>query len=296
MDTDSLQYRDIHNKSYDFELLIKNESSLEEFVFLNKYNILTIDFSDSLALIALNKALLKTYYNIKYWDIPNGFLCPPIPSRADYIHNLSDLLEYNKNIKVLDIGCGANCIYPLLGSSIYNWDFTCSDISQDSLNNVNNIIKNNNLQNKIKTIFQKEKHKIFDGIINKDDKFDLTMCNPPFYSSQEDAKKANNKKNKNLNIKNDTLNFGGISNELWCKNGEAAFIKKMIKQSVVYKNNVLWFSTLVSKQENLKDIQKQLKRLNASDVKIVQMKRGNKTTRFVAWTFLSEKEQNLYKK
>jgi len=116
MDTDSLQYRDIHNKSYDFELLIKNESSLEEFVFLNKYNILTIDFSDSLALIALNKALLKTYYNIKYWDIPNGFLCPPIPSRADYIHHLSDLLEYNKNIKVIDIGCGANCIYPLLGS------------------------------------------------------------------------------------------------------------------------------------------------------------------------------------
>jgi len=292
-----LHKNNIHQNSYDFDLLIKNENSLKEFVFLNKYGNLSIDFSNSLALIALNKALLKSYYNITYWDIPKNFLCPAIPGRADYIHNIADLLKTNKNIIGLDIGVGANCIYPILGSCIYNWKLIASDINEDSLKNANDIIlKNESLKHNIKTILQKEKYHIFNGIINKNDKIDFTMCNPPFHSSSKEARKASNKKNKNLNIKKDNLNFGGISNELWYKNGEAAFIKKLVKESIIYKNNVLWFTTLVSKQENLKDIQKQLKKLKVFEVKIIDMKQGNKISRFIAWTFLNKEEQKLWYK
>jgi 23S rRNA (adenine1618-N6)-methyltransferase len=284
----SLHKNNIHNSSYDFELLCTNESSLREFVFINKYNTKTIDFSNYDAIIALNKALLKTYYNISYWDIPQNYLCPPIPGRADYIHYIADLIDYKskQDINGLDIGVGANAIYPILGNSIYNWKFVCTDISNDSLDNVNKILDNNTkLKDNITCILQNEKHEIFNNIIKPNDKFDFTMCNPPFHESAKEAIKGTNRKNKNLNIKDDTLNFGGMANELWCKNGEAAFIKKMIKQSVIYKDNVKWFTTLVSKKENLKDIQKQLTKLKVNDMKIIEMIQGNKQTRFVAWTF-----------
>ena len=297
MKTKSLHKNNIHNSSYDFELLCSNESSLKEFVFVNSYDKKTIDFSNSKAIIALNKALLKTHYNISYWDIPSNYLCPPIPGRADYIHYIADLLKTNKNIIGLDIGVGANCIYPILGNSIFNWKFKASDISEESLQNVQIIIsKNENLKDSITTILQTQKHEIFNNIINPNDKFDFTMCNPPFHSSAKEALKGTNRKNKNLNIKDDTLNFGGMANELWCKNGEAAFIKKMIKQSIIYKHNVLWFTTLVSKKDNLKDIQKQLSKLKPFEVKIVEMIQGNKQTRFVAWTFLNDEEQKQWYK
>jgi 23S rRNA (adenine1618-N6)-methyltransferase len=298
MKTKSLHKNNIHNSSYDFELLCANENSLKEFVFENKYDTNTIDFSSSNAVKALNKALLKTHYNISYWDIPQNYLCPPIPGRADYIHYISDLLgiKSSSNILGLDIGVGANGIYPILGNSIYNWKFVCSDISSDAINNVNKIIQNNpKLKDNITCILQNEKHEIFNNIINPNDRFDFTMCNPPFHSSSKEALKGTNRKNKNLNIKDNILNFGGMANELWCKNGESAFIKKMIKQSIIYKYNVLWFTTLVSKKENLKDIQKHLKKLNVFDIKIIEMIQGNKQTRFVAWTFFDEKEQKIWK-
>ena len=287
MKTKPLHKNNIHNSSYDFELLCSNENSLKEFVFVNQYDIKTIDFSNAKAIIALNKALLKTHYNISYWDIPQNYLCPPIPGRADYIHYIADLIgSSTKNIMGLDIGVGANGIYPILANSIYNWKFVCSDISSDAISNVNKIIQNNpTLKDNITCILQSEKHEIFNNIIKQNDRFDFTMCNPPFHSSEKEALKGTNRKNKNLNIKDDTLNFGGMANELWCKNGEAAFIKKMIKQSIIYKDNVKWFTTLVSKKENLKDIQKHLKKLNALEVKIVEMTQGNKQTRFVAWRF-----------
>jgi 23S rRNA (adenine1618-N6)-methyltransferase len=60
----------------------------------------------------LNKAILKAFYKIEYWDIPLHYLCPPIPGRADYLHYTADLLaECNngqiprgKDIRILMLG------------------------------------------------------------------------------------------------------------------------------------------------------------------------------------------------
>tara|TARA_E500000331_G_scaffold329085_1_gene349332 strand:- start:146 stop:478 length:333 start_codon:yes stop_codon:yes gene_type:complete len=110
------------------------------------------------------------------------------------------------------------------------------------------------------------------------------MCNPPFHDSAEEANKANFRKNTNLGIKTRRLNFGGRSNELWCRGGEALFLKRMIRDSVSVNKKVQWFTSLVSKQENLPGIEKQLNKLNA-DFEIISMNLGNKKTRFVAWKF-----------
>ena len=80
------------------------------------------------------------------------------------------------------------------------------------------------------------------------------------------------------------MNFGGQANELWCNGGEALFIKRMIKQSVAFKSQVGWFTTLVSKKENLAKIYKQLDKLKVTRTTI-PMTQGNKQSRIVAWRF-----------
>ncbi|WP_196894450.1 23S rRNA (adenine(1618)-N(6))-methyltransferase RlmF [Aureivirga marina] len=285
-----LHSKNLHKNGYDFELLMKENEELKPFVSLNKFGNLSIDFSNSDAVFQLNKALLNSHYSISFYQIPKENLCPPIPGRVDYIHHLNDLIstKKNENIIGLDIGTGANCIYPILGCSVYNWNFIGSDISKKSIFNAEKIVKRNNvLKNKIKFRLQKDSNFIFKNIIKKDDYFDFTMCNPPFHDSKEAALAGTQRKWKNL--KQETgksdLNFGGIDNELWYEGGEKSFLHKMIKESTFYKKQVGWFTTLVSKKENVKSMKKSLEKMQVKEIKVIEMQQGNKITRIVTWRF-----------
>jgi len=283
-----------HKGKYNFKLLVKNLPELKKYLKKNPRGEETIDFSDNKGVILLNKALLKTYYDIDNWDIPKGFLCPPIPGRADYIHYIAGLLKgKRKGVKVLDIGTGANCIYPIIGSQSYNWDFVASEIDPKSIENAKKIVDSNKvLKNKITLKLQKNRENIFEGIIEKNDKFDLTMCNPPFHASLEDALKANKRKVNNLNKKNKKvkkgLNFGGQKAELWCPGGERLFLKKMAEESLRFSSQVTWFTSLISNKDNIKPTQKLLYKLGAKDIKILEMSQGQKISRILAWTFKTE--------
>lgn len=305
----NLHPRNLHRNRYDFELLISNCPELKQYVSVNKYNIETINFSDPKAVKVLNKALLKTYYNLDFWSIPANFLCPPIPGRADYIHYIADLLAENNNGKIptettvlgLDIGTGSNLIYPILGNAIYNWSFVGTDIDKKAIENCSKIIEANpKLIDSISLQQQTEPRFIFKNIITPEDRFAFTMCNPPFHSSAEEANKGSLRKIKNLNPKDKkvntpVLNFGGQNNELWCKGGEIAFITQMIFESVHYKSQCLWFTTLDSKKENLPAIYKTLKKVNAVSVKTIDMAQGQKSSRIVAWSFASKEELKDWK-
>ena len=279
-----------HKGKYDFEVLSKNIPQLKEYIRKNPRGEDTIDFSDNEAVILLNKALLKTFYNIDNWDIPKSFLVPPIPGRADYIHYIAELLEKKDSVKVLDIGTGANCIYPIIGSQSYGWNFVASDIDSKSIENAQKIIDaNKNLKDKIILKLQKNSDNIFEGIIDKTDRFDLTMCNPPFHSSLEAAIKANERKVSNLNKGNKEIkkgfNFGGQKAELWCNGGELLFLKKMAKESVKFSSQVNWFTSLVSDKDNIKPLGKLLEKLGAKEVKVLEMSQGQKISRVLAWKF-----------
>ncbi|MEG2100956.1 MAG: 23S rRNA (adenine(1618)-N(6))-methyltransferase RlmF [Flavobacterium sp.] len=305
---DNLHPRNIHRSRYDFELLISNCPELKAFISINKYGIETIDFSNPLAVKTLNKALLQTYYEIQNWDIPKNYLCPPIPGRADYIHYIADLLAETNHGQIpegnsvmgLDIGTGANLIYPILGNSIYNWSFVATDIYKTSIENCSKIIEvNPKLIDTISLQQQTESRFIFKNIIIPEDRFTFTMCNPPFHASAEEANKSTSRKVSNLNPKekkntNPVLNFGGQNAELWCNGGEIGFVTQMIYESVKYASQVLWFTTLVSKKENLSSIYKTLKKVNAVSVKTIEMSQGQKNSRIVAWSFLSKPEQQKW--
>lgn len=290
-----LHPRNKHRNRYNFKELIESNPQLKPFVSQNEYKDYSIDFFNPNAVKALNKALLLQYYNLKDWRIPKGFLCAPVPGRVDYIHYLADLLAENnkgkiptgKNIKCIDIGVGANCIYPILGHQEYGWSFVGVDIEQASINAAENILKANpHIQENVELRLQSNLKDIFRGAIKEDEKFTLSICNPPFHASEEAAAAATKRKLKNLKSKGaDTLNFGGQHNELWCDGGEIAFLKNMIRQSKHHSENVIWFTSLVSKKENIRPLKVLLKKLGATSIKAISMGQGSKTSRILAWSF-----------
>ena len=262
----------------------------------NQYGGESIDFADPAAVKALNTALLVHHYGIRDWDIPEGFLCPPIPGRVDYIHYVADLLgEGEKRVRLLDIGTGANGIYSILACQEYGWHCVASDIDPLSIDNVAKIVsQNSSLVNKLEPRLQLDKGCIFGGIIREGENYDVSVCNPPFHASLEEALKGSQKKLDNLaaNRKekrsgtSPALNFGGQKAELWCAGGEIRFLKRMIKESKVFADQCHWFTSLVSKGENVKPSIKLLRKLGATDIKEIEMKQGNKITRILAWTFV----------
>lgn len=304
----SLHPRNKHRFRYDFPELIKSHPELKSYVAVNSYGDESIDFSDPAAVKSLNKALLKHFYGISYWDIPEGYLCPPIPGRADYVHYLADLLASvnngvvptHKSVRGLDVGLGANCVYPIVGHQEYGWNFVGSEIDSRAIKAANAIITANpELVNAIVCRSQSNKHHIFKGIIKPGDLFDFSMCNPPFHSSAEEAQAGTKRKLHNLGKqkgKGVTLNFGGQNTELWYEGGEVAFIRNMIEESAAFGSQCLWFSTLVSKSSNLPFIHKMLQYAKVAEVRTIEMAQGQKVSRFVAWTFMDLEKQDNWSK
>ena len=308
-----LHPRNRHQGRYDFAALTLALPALSAFTTTQPDGETSIDFSDPAAVRALNRALLKTHYGIAHWDLPDGYLCPPIPGRADYLHGLADLLAESNagaaqtgtiprgaEIRVLDIGTGANLIYPLLGHREYGWRFVGTDIDVAALRAAGAIVDANGLRAAIELRHQPESARIFDGLLRDGEMFDLTLCNPPFHASAEDAARGSRRKWRNLGKAGASradvrLNFGGRSTELWCAGGEAGFVRRMIRESATIPARVCWFSTLIAKSEHLVDVRRQLKQAGARDVRVVPMAQGNKQSRFVAWTFLDAAQREAWR-
>ena len=303
-----LHPRNPHRFRYNFPELIASCPELEAFVSLNQYGSHSIDFANPSAVKSLNKALLIHFYGIEKWDIPANYLCPPIPGRADYIHYLADLLaEYNGGIiprgatvKGLDIGVGANCIYPIVCAKEYAWQLVGSDIDKVAVESATAIANSNSVLNsKVEIRLQPSSNDIFRGIIKPNERFDFTICNPPFHASAEEAAAGSNRKVRNLGLKQKgtpILNFGGQCNELWCEGGEETFLRHMVEQSAEIPTQCFWFTSLVSKSASLPSVYQALRAAHAWDVHTVDMAQGQKISRFVAWTFLRDEEQQAWRK
>ncbi len=291
----------IHNKGYNLSLLKIEAPELTPFVFTNDFGKETIDFSKPEAVKVLNTALLKTHYDIAFWEFPNTNLCPAIPGRVDYIHYTNDLLKESnltETITVLDIGTGANCIYPLLGHKVYQWKYVATDVNTQAIKVAETIVSKNGLSEHIVLKQQPNENNIFKGILTETDRFTLTLCNPPFYKNEMEALQATTRKLKGLGQGTDKVirNFAGQAQELWYTGGEKAFLHTYLYESSLFKTNCFWYTSLVSNKDNIKSMQKSLKKLGATTVKIIEMSQGNKKSRIVAWTFLNEKEQRTWNK
>jgi len=298
-----LHPRNRHRGRYDFKLLTVTCPELGKYVKLNAYGDESIDFANPKAVKWLNKALLKQYYGVDYWDIPTGYLCPPIPGRADYIHYAADLLGSSNNgkiptgfrVKCMDIGVGASCVFPIIGNKEYGWSFIGSETDPVAIESASKIVNYNAfLKRNIDLRLQDNPKDIFHGIMERNEPVDITICNPPFHSSLEEAQEGTLRKLSSLNhkkITTPTLNFGGQTTELWCEGGEERFVRDMIRQSKQFGSNCFWFTTQISKQSHLESVYEALKNAGAVEVKTIPMGQGTKVSRIVAWTFLKKDQQ-----
>ncbi|MEI7611378.1 MAG: 23S rRNA (adenine(1618)-N(6))-methyltransferase RlmF [Betaproteobacteria bacterium] len=304
-----LHPRNKHGGRYDFTVLVGCCPELAAFVSLNAYGDESIDFARPEAVRALNRALLRQMYGISGWIFPDQYLCPPIPGRADYLHYLADLLAESNGgvvprgqaIRVLDVGVGANCIYPLIGHSEYGWRFVGSDIDRSALRCAQTIVDaNSGHRDAIELRHQSSRSAVFKGVLHPDELFDLTMSNPPFHATMDDATAGTERKWQNLGKSSPTdkapvLNFGGQSAELCCAGGEEGFISRMIAESAQLPNNCLWFSTLVSRATTLPAVYRALKKAEVQQSKTIEMAQGQKKSRIVAWTFLNARQQQAWR-
>ncbi|DBA82336.1 TPA: hypothetical protein ACH3X2_000593 [Trebouxia sp. C0005] len=190
------------DKLPDFKLLSQTFPDLRPHVKLNQHGSASIDFRQPDACKALTKALLKHDFDIT-WDVPEGQLVPPVTNRANYIHWLEDLLVLSsptgsKTIKGLDIGCGANCIYPLLGAALNGWHFVGTDIMDIAIEWAGkNVQDNPHLAHLIEIRRTGQSSQPLDstnveqGIllpaVHNGECFSFCMCNPPFFETLQEA-------------------------------------------------------------------------------------------------------------
>ncbi|AHJ97389.1 23S rRNA (adenine(1618)-N(6))-methyltransferase RlmF [Hymenobacter swuensis] len=298
--------RNPHNARYDFPQLIAQSPALAAFVVPNPTGDQSIDFANPAAVKALNRALLQQFYGVSQWDVPAGYLCPPIPGRADYLHYAADLLAEDhagviprdKAVHVLDVGVGANCVYPIIGSQAYGWRFVGSEVDALALKSARTMVAANPvLTGRIDLRQQTHAAYVFDGIVKPREEFDLVMCNPPFHSSAAQAAEGSRRKGRNLGYPKTpepVLNFGGQNSELWCEGGEEGFLKRMVAQSIPLGQQVLWFSTLISKKETLPSIYHFLKLAGSPETRTISMSQGQKVSRLVAWTFQTPEQRQAW--
>ena len=292
-----LHPRNRFRNGYDFPALIVSSPELAAFVKPHAHGGESIDYANPKAVKALNVALLKQAYRITHWDIPAGALCPPIPGRSDYLHYLADLLSggneralpRGESVKVLDIGTGANLIYPLIGVAEYGWSFVGTDVDPAAIKWAKKLAATNKgMIHRVDCRLQTSPTDCFKGVAKPSETFDLCMCNPPFHASAAEAAAATTQKLKGLEgrkPKEIVLNFGGRGGELWCEGGELAFVRRMIQQSAEVPHLCRWFTSLVSKSIHLPPLLKALTKIKPTEVRTIDMAQGQKKSRILAWTF-----------
>lgn len=319
VDKPGLHPRNQHRQGYDFAALLAATPSLQRFLKANLQGGTTIDFANPAAVKALNRALLRCHYDVAGWDIPAGYLCPAIPGRADYLHYLADLLASDNlgelprgwGIRALDIGVGANCAYPLIGQHEYGWSFLGVDIDPQALTAAQKTLAANpRLDGSIVLRPQTGYGVIFKGLLKPGELFDVTLCNPPFHGSLEEAQagtrrklNALSKSEKNGKASSKSgkpasrpqQNFAGHGRELFCPGGEAAFVHQLVEESASIKERCLWFTSLVSKEDNLPAVYRSFKEVGVSASRTLEMTQGQKKSRVVAWTFLDAKAHALWR-
>lgn len=290
-----LHARNRHRGGYDFAALLRRSPALRPFLRTSPAGTPTIDFADPAAVLALNRALLQHDYGMAQWEIPAGSLCPPVPGRADYVHHLADLLAAGgaiprgRSTAILDIGVGANCIYPIVGVAEYGWRFVGTDVDPAAVAAARqNVARNPTLAGQVDIRRQRDRAAIFRGVVSPGESFAAAMCNPPFHGSAAEARAGSRRKVRNLGQRNPAspvLNFGGRDHELWCAGGEAGFVRRMVAESAARPGLCGWFTTLVAKRENLPVIQHALRAARAAEVRTIVMAQGQKQSRIVAWRF-----------
>eukprot|EP00884_Botryococcus_braunii_P012832 jgi/Botrbrau1/2154/Bobra.0093s0055.2 len=271
------------DRTPDFAALAAKDDELRPYVKILPGGRGSIDFTDYNACRQLTRALLLHDYGIRWW-LPEGHLVPPVTNRANYIHWLQDLatlLPGGQEISVLDVGCGASLIYPLLGAAITGWRFVGVDITPQACHWAgHNASMNPHLQGLIEVRRVEPPTgalPLAEGVllpaVREGERFAFSMCNPPFFESLEEAGR------------NPGTAYAGTAEEMVCPGGEAAFVSQMLRDSVLMQERICWYTTMVGKKATLRTLRQAVQRAGATAVRTTELAQGRTSRWAVAWSY-----------
>ncbi len=110
---------------------------------------------------------------------------------------------------------------------------------------------------------------------------DFSMCNPPFYESRaEMLTSAASKQRPPLTA------CTGSENEMVTLGGEVAFVSRMIKESLVLRDRVQWYTSMLGKFSSVAVLVQKLRENGVDNYAVTEFVQGSKTRRWgIAWSF-----------
>jgi len=282
----------------DFAILAQHNEEFRKHLITTSDGKGRINWNSPEALKALTAATLDYKFNIK-WDIPLNTLCPPVPNRATYVRWISKLLGSSRavntgsTVKGIDVGTGASCIYPLLGKAMFGYHFLATDTDPVSLEWAKKNITSNGWEDAITTKLQTEPTAVLSGLLNEGEQYDFVVCNPPFFDKAERQGAASEGTdvpqgghgvaNPSAPRKDRTTNL--TAGEHSTEGGEAAFVGRMIDESLELRTRVTWYSAMIGRKQSLTALRKTLESLKDVSIRCTNIMHGKTTRWLLAWTF-----------
>ncbi|KIM41749.1 hypothetical protein M413DRAFT_444994 [Hebeloma cylindrosporum] len=228
--------------------------------------------------------------------IPEDRLCPPVPNRLNYILWIEDIVHAHRivegylgisrsqEIRGIDIGTGSTAIYPLLACKRNpKWKIIGTELDPAShmvaLQNVNE----NGMQDSISVEKAEADGKVLFPLQTTDEIFDFTMCNPPFYSSQEDVETSARGKDDPTNA----VCTGAETEMIYPGGGETAFVERMVIESVGerLRGRCRWYTSMLGKMSSVVHIVEMLTARSITNYIITEFVQGQTRRWAVGWSF-----------
>ncbi|KAK4163375.1 hypothetical protein QBC43DRAFT_345276 [Cladorrhinum sp. PSN259] len=279
-------FRHLYDTEPDFKQLSKQDAEFASVLQKNGQ----LDFTDPAAVMQLTKTLLRTDFGLEI-ELPNDRLCPPVPNRHNYILWLKDLLEStsysppdSQPVCGLDVGTGASCIYPLLGTvQRSSWHFVATDIDEQSLAHAKRNVELNDLSGQVRLLLRSPK----DSLIPSESDLPMSplgfvMMNPPFYTSADEMLSSAAKKSRPPHSA-----CTGAPVEMVCEGGEVAHVGRLLEESLVLRERgARWYTSMLGKVTSLEVLVGKLKENGINNYAVTEFIQGNKTKRWaIGWTF-----------
>ena len=259
-----------------------------------------LDFSSASAVRSLSRALLMQCFGLTDWTLSDGALVPPIAARAAYLRRMGLIVGGGvpppHPLSLLDVGTGANLIFPLLAASpVFGWSATGLDVTPAALSGAAaNLALNPSLASRIRLVAGSPTGRPpilapalgGEGGTDAASHFDFSVCNPPFFES--DAARATTAKDPGA--AHGGGHAGTAAETVWQGGGEAGFVCAFASESAAFPHAVTWFSSLLGRKASLTAVRGVLGGLRPQpEVRTFTLAEGGgRTTRWVvAWSWVA---------
>jgi 23S rRNA (adenine1618-N6)-methyltransferase len=283
----------------DFKALAKKDKDFKE---IWQQSSGKLDFQDPATLMALSKAILKADFNLQL-EIPADRLCPPIPNRWNYVTWIQALLDstspsysnkYDPSRKVvgLDIGTGASAIYTLLAlQSRPNWHMCATDVDKKSFDSAARNLALNNLMTRTSLLQTLSSAPLIPLQALGVSTLDFTLCNPPFFASASAMAASLSGTGK---MRAPATICTGSASEMICPDGDVGFVTRLVNESLVLRDKVQWYTSLLGHLSSAKAIIGLLKSHQVTNFAVGEVAAGAGTRRWlVGWSFGDLRPKNV---